>query len=78
VPPETRDLENRCAVEYNAFIQDFRDSIAGLREFARTEIEPPSVGFARELRAVGPVQAKEVGPERKPPPPRHSGGYIIG
>jgi hypothetical protein len=27
---------------------------------------------------VGPVQAKEVGPERKPPPPQHSGGYIIG
>jgi len=78
LPPETMELYNRFAVEYNAFVQDFRDSIAELREFARTEIEPPSVGFARELRAVGPVQAKEVGPEKKPPPPRHSGGYIIG
>jgi hypothetical protein len=78
LPPETVELYNRFAVEYNAFVQDFRDSIAELREFARTEIEPPSVSFARELKAVGPVQAKEVGPERKPPPPQHSGGYIIG
>jgi hypothetical protein len=77
LPPETMDLYNRFAVEYNAFIQDFRDSIAELREFARTEIEPPSVNFARELRAVGPVQAKEPGEEKKPPS-RHSGGYIIG
>jgi hypothetical protein len=79
LPPETVDLYNRFAVEYNAFIQDFRDSIAELREFARTEIEPPSVNFAKELRAVGPVRAKEVEPERKPPtPPRHEGGYITG
>lgn len=78
LPPETMELYNRFAVEYNAFIQDFRDSIAELREFARTEIEPPSVGFARELRAVGSVQAREVGERRKPPPPQHSGGYIIG
>jgi len=79
LPPETTDLYNRFAVEYNAFIQDFRDSIAELREFARTEIEPPSVNFAKELRMVGPVKVKEVGQERKPPTPhRHEGGYITG
>lgn len=77
LPPETLDLYSRFAVEYNAFIQDFRDSIAELREFARTEIEPPSVNFAKELRGKPlPVEPKRE--ERKPPPPRHSGGYITG
>jgi len=77
LPPETMDLYNRFAVEYNAFIQDFRDSIAELREFARTEIEPPSVNFAKELRGK-PLPVEEKRQERKPPPPRHEGGYITG
>jgi hypothetical protein len=77
LPPETMDLYNRFVVEYNAFIQDFRDSIAELREFARTEIEPPSVNFAKELRAK-PVPAETKREERKPPPPRHGGGFITG
>jgi len=77
LPPETMDLYNRFAVQYNAFIQDFRDSIAELREFARTEIEPPSVNFAKELRAK-PLPVEEKRQERKPPPPRHSGGFITG
>ncbi len=77
LPPETIDLYNRFAVEYNAFIQDFRDSIAELREFARTEIEPPSVNFAKELRGK-PLPVEEKRQERKPPPSRHEGGYITG
>jgi hypothetical protein len=77
LPPETMELYNRFAVEYNAFIQDFRDSIAELREFARTEIEPPSVNFAKELRGR-PLPVEEQRQERKPPPPRHSGGFITG
>jgi hypothetical protein len=77
LPPETIELYNRFATEYNAFVQDFRDSIAELREAARTEIEPPSVNFAKELRATGPIQAIERG-EEKPPPSRHRGGYITG
>jgi hypothetical protein len=77
LPPETMDLYNRFVVEYNAFIQDFRDSIAELREFARTEIEPPSVNFAKELRGrVIPVEEKRQ--ERKPPPSQHAGGFITG
>jgi len=77
LPPETMDLYNRFVVEYNAFIQDFRDSIAELREFARTEIEPPSVNFAKELRGK-PLPVEEKRQERKPPPSRHAGGFITG
>ncbi len=49
VPRETVDQYNRFTVEYNAFVQDFRDNIAELRRVAGTEIEPPSVKFAKEL-----------------------------
>ena len=52
LPPETIELYNRFAVEYNAFVQDFRENIGELRGFARTEIEPPSVNFAKELSVV--------------------------
>jgi hypothetical protein len=77
LPPETMDLYNRFVVEYNSFIQDFRDSIAELREFARTEIEPPSVNFAKELRGK-PLPVEEKRQERKPPPSQHAGGFITG
>jgi hypothetical protein len=77
LPPETMDLYNRFVAEYNAFIQDFRDSIAELREFARTEIEPPSVNFARELRGK-PLPAEPKREEKKPPPAQHRGGFITG
>jgi hypothetical protein len=76
LPPETIELYNRFAVEYNAFAQDFRDNIAELRTFARTEIEPPSVNLAKELPAM-PLQATEEG-EEKPSRPRHRGGFITG
>ena len=52
VPRETVDQYNRFVVEYNAFVQDFRDNIGQLRKVARTEIEPPSVKFAKELSVV--------------------------
>ena len=52
VPRETVDLYNRFAVEYNAFVQDFRDNISELRKVAGTAIEPPSIEFARELAVV--------------------------
>jgi hypothetical protein len=63
---ELIDQYNRLVEEYNAFIQNFRDNIAELRRVARTEIEPPSVKFAKAL------PAKRVAPEeeiQKPPPP---------
>ena len=52
MPRETIDLYNRLAVEYNAFAQDFRDNISELRKIAKTEIEPPSVKFAKEISVV--------------------------
>jgi len=52
IPRETIDLYNRLVVEYNAFAQDFRDNISELRRFTDTEIEPPSVKFAKELPLV--------------------------
>ena len=52
VPRETMDLYNRFVIEYNAFVQDFRDNIGELRKVAKTEVEPPSVKFAKELPVV--------------------------
>ncbi len=49
IPKEIVDQYNRFSVEYNAFIQSFRDTITELRNVARTQIEAPSVKFAREL-----------------------------
>ena len=49
IPKEIVDLYNRFTVEYNAFVQNFRDAITELRNVARTQIEAPSVKFAREL-----------------------------
>ncbi len=48
-PQEVIDQYNRFAVEYNAFVQSFRDTITELKTAARTEIEPPSVKLAKEL-----------------------------
>ena len=53
MPREIVDQYNRFVMEYNAFAQDFRDNISQLRKGAKTEIEPPSVKFARELTAGG-------------------------
>jgi len=52
IPRETIDLYNRFVMEYNAFANDFRDNISELRKFTDTEIEPPSVKFAKELPVV--------------------------
>ncbi len=52
VPQEAVDQYNRFVVEYNAFVQDFRDCISQLRKVAKTEIEPPSVNFVKELSGV--------------------------
>lgn len=52
LPRETLDLYNRFATEYNTFVQDLRDNISELKKMAKTEIEPPSVKFARDLTLV--------------------------
>jgi len=52
IPRETIDQYNKFVMEYNAFVQNFRDSISELKKVAKTEIEPPSVNFAKELSGV--------------------------
>jgi len=52
ISQETKDQYNRLVMEYNAFAQDFRDTISELKKTTRTEIEPPSVRFAKELAPV--------------------------
>ncbi len=52
IPQETIDHYNRFVMEYNAFVQDFRDNISELKRVAETQIEPPSVKFAKELSVV--------------------------
>ena len=49
IPRETADQYNKFVAEYNAFAQDFRDTISELRKVAKTGIDPPSVKFAKEL-----------------------------
>ncbi|MGD9115911.1 MAG: hypothetical protein PVJ61_01830 [Dehalococcoidia bacterium] len=66
LPAELIDQYNRLVEEYNAFIQSFRDNIAEMRRVARTEIEPPSVKFAKALPAGKTPREEE--PESPPPP----------
>jgi len=76
LPQETINLYNRFAMEYNAFVQDFREGIAELKRFTHTEIEPPSVKLAKELSGVKPAQPTQ---ERKVKPPQSTEhkGYIL-
>lgn len=53
VPQETKEQYNRFVMEYNGFVQNFRDNIVEMNKAAKTEIEPPSVKFAKELSGVG-------------------------
>ena len=76
LPQETIDQYNRFVVEYNAFAQNFRESISELKKFARTEIEPPSVKMARELSGVKPPQTTQER-EEKPSQPTEHKGYIL-
>jgi len=64
LPRETIDLYNRFVAEYNSFVQDFRDNISELRKVARTEIEPPSVKFAKEVPVVASKHPEQEGGKR--------------
>jgi len=77
LPQETINQYNRFVMEYNAFAQDFRDSISELKKFARTEIEPPSVKLARELSQTKPLQATQEGEEKPSPQTTQRKGYIL-
>jgi hypothetical protein len=61
IPQETIDQYNKFVMEYNAFAQNFRDSISELRKVTKTEIEPPSVNFAKELWMENSLKADHKG-----------------
>ena len=52
LPQETKDQYSRLVMEYNAFVQEFRDAISEMKKITRTEIEPPSVRLAQDLATV--------------------------
>jgi len=52
MPQETLEQYQKFVVEYNTFVEQFRDSISELKKVARTEIEPPSVKLAYEVSGV--------------------------
>jgi len=52
VPKDVIDQYNRFVMEYNAFVENFRNAIMELKTIARTQIEAPSVKLARELPGV--------------------------
>lgn len=49
IPQETIDQYHKFVLEYNAFVQNFREHITELRSIARTGIEPPSIKPAQEV-----------------------------
>ena len=63
VPRDVIEQYNRFVTEYNAFVENFRNTIMELKTIARTQIEAPSVKLARELpgvmRSPGPQATEE-------------------
>ncbi len=53
VPPEALEQYHKFVMEYNAFVQDFREHITELKSVARTGIEPPSVKLAEDVVKMG-------------------------
>ncbi len=76
IPQETIAQYKRFVTEYNAFAQNFRDSITELKKVAKTEIEAPSVKLAEELTKVKPVQASQDS-QAKPAQSREERGYYL-
>ena len=59
MPQETLEQYHKFVVEYNTFVEQFRDSISEMKKVARTEIEPPSVKLASELSGVPPTKERK-------------------
>jgi len=49
LPHDIADQYNKFVMEYNVFVQDFRENLSELKKVVKTAIEPPSVKLAREL-----------------------------
>jgi len=58
LPAETLEQYHKFVVEYNSFVEQFRDSIGELKQIAGTEIEPPSVKAAHEV-LTAPIKAEK-------------------
>ena len=64
------DQYNRFAVEYNTFVENFRNTLTELKNIARTQIEAPSVKTVREItqRRRSPTDyAPKPNPEKPSP-----------
>lgn len=77
ISQDTVGRYNRFVAEYNPFIQRFQDYVGKLRRANRTEVEPPSMKLARELRLeqASPPAPKETKVFGEPPDHK---GYILG
>jgi hypothetical protein len=53
VPQEALDQYGKFVMEYNAFVQNFREHVTELKSIARTGIEPPSIKLAQEVVKTG-------------------------
>lgn len=49
LPRDIADQYNKFVMEYNVFVQDFRENLSELKKVVKTAIEPPSVKLAKEL-----------------------------
>ena len=76
VPQETINQYNRLVMEYNSFVQRFREYIGKLRTVGKTEIEPPSVKLAKEL-PLKRFSQPEPKQEKKVPNRDEHKGYIM-
>ena len=77
MPAETTDQYHRFAVEYNAFVENFRGCVSELLKAGKTEIEPPSVKLATEFSGARPLQSSQEGKEKPSPTTQNHKGYYL-
>ncbi len=59
MPQETLEQYHKFAIEYNTFVEQFRDAISEIKKVARTEVEPPSVKMAHEVAGIPIAEEKK-------------------
>ena len=76
IPPSTRDQYERFAVEYNTFVQNFRETVAELQKAAGTEIEPPGIKLAPALTGIKQTYSTPSPAPDPAPAPNPEGGPL--